>query len=72
MESKQEQTEANDFTVKCNACGLTYENWTGSTPCCGSIAFLVEDGQVTKKISLFASLSGEPIAPVTVNLRSKQ
>lgn len=71
MESKQEQTEANDFTVKCNACGLKYENWTGSTPCCGSIAFMVQDGQVTKKISLFASLSGAPMAPVTIDFSKK-
>jgi hypothetical protein len=28
----------------------------GSTPCCGSIAYLVEDGVVSKKANLFSNL----------------
>ena len=46
-----------DFTVECNVCKQHYVNWTGSTPCCGSLAFLVnEDGNTSKKISLFSSV----------------
>lgn len=46
-----------DFTVECNVCGHWYENWVGSTPCCGSIAYLVqENGEVTKKVSLYSSV----------------
>jgi hypothetical protein len=39
----------NNFIVECNVCRQRYENWTGSTPCCGSIAYLVgESGKVLK------------------------
>lgn len=34
-----------DFTVECNVCKQHYVNWTGSTPCCGSLAFIV-DGDI--------------------------
>jgi len=52
-----------DFWVECNVCKQQFKNWTGSTPCCGSIAYLVEDGKPTTKIILFASIGGEPIKP---------
>lgn len=45
-----------NFYVRCNCCGTEYENWSGSTPCCGSIAYIVEDGKVTDNISLFVQI----------------
>lgn len=46
-----------DFTVECNVCKQHYENWIGSTPCCGSIAYLVnEDGETSQKVSLYTSV----------------
>jgi hypothetical protein len=51
---KKEEVE---FTVQCAVCTQHYDNWVGSTPCCGSIAFLVnDDGSVENKIRLFSSL----------------
>lgn len=48
------------FTVECNVCKQRYDNWVGSTPCCGSLAFKVkEDGSVSKEIELFARVEGE-------------
>ena len=47
------------------------KNWTGSTPCCGSIAYMVEDGKATTKINLFASKGGEPIKPTVIDLGKK-
>jgi len=45
-----------DFTVECNVCKQHYDNWVGSTPCCGSIAYLVnKDGSVDKKIKLYSN-----------------
>lgn len=58
-----------EFTVQCNVCKQYYDNWVGSTPCCGSIAYLVEeDGTVGKDISLFASINGGKIKPVKISL----
>lgn len=57
-----------DFWVECNVCKTQLKNWTGSTPCCGSIAWMVEDGKPTKKLSLFASVGDEPIKPTIVNM----
>ena len=51
MKNKEE-----GFTVECNVCKQRYNNWTRSTPCCGSIAYLVEDGIVSKKVNLFSNL----------------
>ena len=56
----------NDFWVECNVCKTQLKNWTGSTPCCGSIAWIVEDGKPTKKLSLFASVGDGDIQPVIV------
>lgn len=62
----------NNFVVQCNVCGQQYPNWTGSTPCCGSIAYLVEDGAVTKKATFFASMNGAPIESVVIDLTKKE
>jgi hypothetical protein len=29
-----------DYWVECGVCGQLYHNWVGSTPCCGSLAFI--------------------------------
>ncbi len=63
MEEEQE-----DFWVECNVCKNQLLNWTGSTPCCGSLAYLVEGGVVTKNISLFASINGLDIKPIRIKL----
>lgn len=65
------EADENNFIVECNVCKQQYENWTGSTPCCGSIAFLVEYGKVTDNISLFASINGSPIKPTKIQLNKK-
>ena len=43
-----------EFTVECNVCKQRYNNWVGSTPCCGSIAYRVdrETGEVSDKFLL--------------------
>lgn len=78
-DSKKQDTSADasnvladsDFWVECNVCKIELKNWTGSTPCCGSIAWLVEDGKPTKKLSLFTSFGGEPIKPTVVSMVGK-
>ena len=30
-----------DYWVECCVCGQRYKNWVGSTPCCGSITFIL-------------------------------
>ena len=43
-----------NYTVECNVCGQRYENHAGSTPCCGSIAFIVgDDGEKTKEFVVY-------------------
>jgi len=58
----------NDFWVECNVCKSQHKNWVGSTPCCGSIAYIVENGKTTNKLSLFASVNGEPITPTILKI----
>jgi hypothetical protein len=43
------------FYVKCNVCGHVLEDWIGSTPCCGSIAYTcdADGGNESKDIHLF-------------------
>lgn len=36
-----------DFWVRCNVCSQPLKNWIGSTPCCGSIAYLIKEGGAT-------------------------
>ena len=50
MKNKEE-----DLTVECNVCKQHYINWRGSTPCCGSLAYLVENGVVSKKANMFSN-----------------
>jgi len=45
-----------DFIVECNVCKQRLHNWIGSTPCCGSLAFLVdENGQTKKEIKMYTN-----------------
>lgn len=60
-----------NFIVECAVCKQHLENWIGSTPCCGSIAYLVEDGKTSEKISLFASINGGNIEPKIIDLGKK-
>ena len=30
------------WVAECEQCGQHYPNWAGSTPCCGSIAFIID------------------------------
>ena len=42
------------YTVECNVCKQRYENWVGSTPCCGSIAYLLSpDGEKTESFMVY-------------------
>lgn len=60
--------DLNDFVVECAVCKNRLENWVGSTPCCGSIAYLVsDDGTVTDGFMLFGSLNGSPIVPTKIS-----
>ena len=57
-----------DFWVECNVCKHRLKNWVGSTPCCGSIAYLVEDdGTVGKDFTLYGSVNNSPIKPLIIN-----
>jgi predicted ATP-dependent serine protease len=61
-----------DFIVECNVCGRHLHNWTGSTPCCGSIAYLVDkDGKKTDEMNLFVSVNGGPIKPATISFPNR-
>lgn len=61
-----------DFWVECNVCKQQLKNWTGSTPCCGSLAFIVEDGKVSQKSSIFASVGDSQIKPTIVDFSDKK
>lgn len=63
------EQEEKYFWVECNVCKARLKNWTGSTPCCGSIAWLVEDDKPTKKLSMFASVSRTSIQPTIINFK---
>ena len=42
-----------DFWVECNVCKNQLKNWAGSTPCCGSIAYIIKDGKKTNKVAMY-------------------
>jgi hypothetical protein len=56
-----------DFWVECNVCKQHFKNWTGSTPCCGSIAYMIENDQPTNKVSLYVLDETGKLKPTTVN-----
>jgi hypothetical protein len=62
--------EEKDFWVQCNVCKQNLKNWVGSTPCCGSIAYLVnEDGSTSKDFILYGSVNNEPIKPLKIKVQ---
>ena len=38
-----EVTEVKEMWSECDVCGQRFHNWWGSTPCCGSIAFVLTE-----------------------------
>lgn len=63
----KEETPEKDFWVECNVCKQRLKNWVGSTPCCGSIAYLVEeDGTASKNFTLYGSVNNSPIKPLII------
>jgi hypothetical protein len=49
---------ATDYWVECAVCHGRHKNWAGSTPCCGSIAYLVDaDGNASEHLILYGSIS---------------
>jgi hypothetical protein len=59
--------ENENITVECSVCGHHLINHAGSTPCCGALAYLVEDGKVTNDAVLFSVVKDE-IRPVKLNI----
>lgn len=46
-----------DYWVECNVCKQRYHNWAGSTPCCGSIAYIIdEDGNPTQSVMFYVKI----------------
>lgn len=35
------------FWVECNVCKTQYKNWVGSTPCCGSVAYIIVGEEIS-------------------------
>jgi hypothetical protein len=55
-------TMEKDFWIECPVCRAQYKNWVGSTPCCGALAYIVnEQGDPTSWVSIYASLNGGPV-----------
>lgn len=52
-----DKSKEKDFYVECQVCKQILKNHTGSTPCCGSIAFIVdENGNTTDGLSLYVKI----------------
>jgi hypothetical protein len=54
-----------DFIVECNVCGQRYVNHVGSTPCCGSIAYLVDENGKREEAVVFGGVGGK-IEPIVI------
>lgn len=66
LHKKQEAPK--DFWVQCGVCNGLIKNHVGSTPCCGSIAYVVNDeGITTKELKLFGSVLGGEMEVLTLN-----
>lgn len=50
-----------DFTVECNVCKQWHDNWVGSTPCCGSIAYEVDKKTGEVKHNFFLYVKDETL-----------
>lgn len=61
---------ADDFWVECAVCKQHLKNHTGSTPCCGSIAYVVgKDGEPTDSVSFFMCFNNGPIEATEIKLK---
>lgn len=62
-----------EFWVECNVCKQQLKNWTGSTPCCGSLAYIIdENGGKTQKVSLYVAMGSEQLKATTIDFGSRQ
>ena len=68
----REIMKKDDFWVECNVCKRRLKNWVGSTPCCGSIAWVVEGEKVTNKIIMYAMGKEEGVTPLLIDNKNKQ
>ena len=69
VEVYEDDIEEANFWVECDVCKQRLKNWTGSTPCCGSIAYKVKpDGSVSNTLNLYASINGGVFKPTDINL----
>jgi len=59
--------ENKDFIVECSVCRQRYENHIGSTQCCGALAYVVENGEVTKGAVIYVKTVKE-IKPTIINI----
>lgn len=61
------------FWVECNVCNARYKNLAGSTPCCGALAYEVdENGNKTNRAVLHASINEGHIETIAVEIESKK
>lgn len=52
--------ENKDFYVECNVCKQVLRNHVGSTPCCGSIAYLLdENDKLTYNVVLYGMIKNK-------------
>lgn len=66
----EDDIEDANFWVECNVCKQHIKNWTGSTPCCGSIAHRVNaDGTLSNTINVYASINGGAIKPIDLKIK---
>ena len=65
-----ETLKDHDFWVECNVCKARIKNHFGSTGCCGSIAWMVdENGNTTNNSVLLGSTNGMPIKPLLIPMK---
>lgn len=64
--------EQKDFYTECGVCKQHLLNHVGSTPCCGSIAYRVnEDGTTSNKFMIFGSVNGGDIEKLEITNKIK-
>lgn len=67
--NQEDQDDEDYFIAECNVCGNHLRNWVGSTPCCGSIAYIVEENGVAvdnKDVILYGSKGNDLFAPTKI------
>lgn len=63
--------ENKDFWVQCNVCKTQIKNHVGSTPCCGSIAYIMDGINPTKTIVLYGKQANNSMGPVIIGPKPK-